>query len=762
MDAAAASSEFTTIEVTGTIVLESDITLPENVYLSLDGGSITVPFGKKLTLSGGASINEGGKLNVEFGGSLELDECVYVNWKGSLVNYGTATFGVNDYGQKALVYNYVDSSGDIIGISHADQVLSMRVDNFEFPGWANYKYNFENNDYAQVELEIWGYDKAILMDDLTVPENGMLIINPSWNDIENGTHNDWVIINSDVDVYGLMWINARYNGTPCNLEINGNVTVHDGAVLNISGNTYNNGQVFACKGSIVNDYAEDFGASWSGNSIRYEGVLTQDQFIQEMEGNNAYELKDELVLEQSLTLECQELTIGKDGKLTIPEDVILTVPVDADITNNGDLTVEGVLNICGNLTNSGNLEFHNNGTIKLAMGATVRNITASEAAKIQPVEGCVLKEMNGTYTAVKATPASVDGQIYDTLDEAIAAAEGEIIDLLADIGSVTISQTATINTNGWNAEITAGEGFKTLKEGKIVYVYESSLIRFAGSNVELKSSLAMNFAVFKSDLNGTDYYAEIRRTYGDEKPDKTVIIPYENWIANGSAFQFGYNEIAAKEMSDELFVTIYRGDGTPVSLEKVDSVQLYAERQLKPNPTQTQAKLNKVLVDMLNYGSFAQDQFDDYNINDLANANIEDYQKYASSKPTVQNNQTVQGSGYLGGSLTLVNNITLSMAFRNISQDTVAHISYTDHYGNEHTYVIESSDYELNSGACVINVKNLAVADGRTLVTCKIMRGDEVVVTVTDSMESYAARKPGVLVASELMKFADSSYNYFH
>ena len=165
---------------------------------------------------------------------------------------------------------------------------------------------------------------------------------------------------------------------------------------------------------------------------------------------------------------------------------------------------------------------------------------------------------------------------------------------------------------------------------------------------------------------------------------------------------------------------------------------------------------------MLNYGSFAQDQFDEYNINDLANANIEDYQKYASSKPTVQNNQTVQGSGYLGGSLTLVNNITLSMAFRNISQDTVAHISYTDHYGNEHTYVIESSDNELNSGACVINVKNLAVADGRTLVTCKIMRGDEVVVTVTDSMESYAARKPGVLVASELMKFADSSYNYFH
>ena len=332
------------LDMRHSVVLEGSLTVPKNVGLLLNGGTIVVPKGKVLTLNGAAELNSGSRVIVEAGGKLVINEQLWVNNNSKLINNGTVALGKNSYGEKARIYFCYDQGNEISGVSHGDQTLVMAVDNFEFPGWKNYKALFESSDYAGTELQIWGYQKAVLEEDLTVPANGTLVINPSWSDINNGTRNDWVVINSNVTVYGTMWINARYNGTPCNLEINGNVDVMPGGVLNVSGNVRNNGNVRVAVGAHYHDYKEQFGAVWEGNYPEIE-LSEQDLRDQIASGATSLTLNNDIVLKKSLTIpQGVTLNIYGNGSLTVPAGVTLTLNERVAVWG-GRLTVEprGVL-----------------------------------------------------------------------------------------------------------------------------------------------------------------------------------------------------------------------------------------------------------------------------------------------------------------------------------------------------------------------------------------------------------------------------------
>ena len=81
-------------------------------------------------------------------------------------------------------------------------------------------------------------------------------------------------------------------------------------------------------------------------------------------------------------------------------------------------------------------------------------------------EGYVAKNNgDGTYTVV-AAQAKVGTTLYATLTDALTAAEaGSTIELLANVGDVTISKACVINAGEYTINITPGEGFKVTNDG---------------------------------------------------------------------------------------------------------------------------------------------------------------------------------------------------------------------------------------------------------------------------------------------------------
>jgi hypothetical protein len=161
---------------------------------------------------------------------------------------------------------------------------------------------------------------------------------------------------------------------------------------------------------------------------------------------------------------------------------------------------------------------------------------------------------------------------------------------------------------------------------------------------------------------------------------------------------------------------------------------------------------------MLNYGAAAQEYFG-YNTADLANGELTESQQALATQTTAYEDGRVKGANYMGTRLTLESNISMEFAFRSLSADMTAEISYTDHYGDEITLETQP---EAAGSSWIVTLEELVVADGRQAVTVKVYDGETVVAEVTDSMESYVARMNGTSnLFQQLMKFSDSAYNYF-
>ena len=95
-----------------------------------------------------------------------------------------------------------------------------------------------------------------------------------------------------------------------------------------------------------------------------------------------------------------------------------------------------------------------------------------------------------------------------------------------------------------------------------------------------------------------------------------------------------------------------------------------------------------------------------------------------------------------------------------------AEVSYTDHYGNAVTLTLgEESFKKFDSKYHYISVPGLAIADYGALVTCVIYSSEgDILARMTDSIEGYAHRMKGSLpqIVEAIVKFGNSSYNYFH
>jgi len=281
----------------------------------------------------------------------------------------------------------------------------------------------------------------------------------------------------------------------------------------------------------------------------------------------------------------------------------------------------------------------------------------------------------------------------------------------------------------------------------------------------LGNSLAMNFAFEQGHRDDwTGCYAEIVKEYADGRPNKEITIPYTQWGSTGingvAHYTLKFNGVAAKEMSDNVFVTIYDGNGNAISKVWEDSVRDYAMRTL--NNPKTSLESTIMVVDLLNYGATAQNYFK-YNIGDLANNQMTAAQKAMATKDAPAEDTRVKSTNYLGSNLGLESQILMRMAFKGTTEEMYAVISFVSHTGKTNRVFVDGSEFG-TTGAIVID--EIVIADGRKPVTVTVYNADgSVYAYATDSMESYIARmrrdKYDPLFEA-ILKFSDSAYNFFH
>lgn len=293
---------------------------------------------------------------------------------------------------------------------------------------------------------------------------------------------------------------------------------------------------------------------------------------------------------------------------------------------------------------------------------------------------------------------------------------------------------------------------------------------FTAANVNMGNSLNMRFAFPKDgadELNGS--YVEIVRTYADdgktvdgvviEKPEAHVVrISKADWVIDNGFYVVSYSGLAAKEMCDTITLTLYDAAGNAIGKSWVDSMRDYAMRIIKTSQIPEQKNL---AVDFLNYGAAAQLHFG-YDTKHLANALLTDEMKaLASDDKEYTDNYTANRdmNYYFGSNLTLESNILFKIALRNLPEDAIAKVSFTNHYGNpvskDYTFV-EDGSYK------IVVIDLLVVADARQPITVTTTGSDGSKIVITDSIEAYLARRNSSDIEKAVMKFADSAYAYLH
>jgi hypothetical protein len=241
----------------------------------------------------------------------------------------------------------------------------------------------------------------------------------------------------------------------------------------------------------------------------------------------------------------------------------------------------------------------------------------------------------------------------------------------------------------------------------------------------------------------------------------TQTIPADKWttatIGGKAHYVFSYSNIAAKQMADEVTIVIYNANKEAISNEYKDSIRGYVMRNVDGKDAESKA----LMVDMLNYGAAAQTYYG-YNAEDLANAQLSDAQKaYGTAELTEITDIRVKGANYLGTRLELGSSIGMQMNFVGTTADMYAIVEFTNHSGKKVSERVTPTEI---SGAYLINITQVAVADGRMPITVTVYNADGTVYgSATDSMASYIARMSNAdSLYENIMKFSDSAYAYLH
>lgn len=561
-------------------------------------------------------------------------------------------------------------------------------------------------------------------------------------------------------------LGATGESTVLNIEngaINGNrngvlYLIHEGATLNMDGVTSTNASADTYWGNMV-QIGSNVSNSTGFATIKNSTLTCASTAIMVL-GTRESGAKDTAVALENTKLNADFGITGNGNcvaNLTITNGTITgeTIgvywPGAGKLTVNGDVTGDTAIYvksgeveiIGGNITATGEkADFVHLGSGAKATGEAI------------VVESC-------GYPNGAATVAINGG----TISSANAGALGYYV----DSGAGDSVATATV-TKSENAIVAAPEGYEWNGEGVLVKVSEETVF-YRFTTILFGNELALNFYMTSSSafVDGENYYAVVTKTYADGRESVVNYIEKNDWGYNGTYFVRA-ESIAAKEMGDTVTVQIFKGEvgsGTAVSELWTDSVLAYSTRLLNNSTVESE---KRYAVDMLNYGAAAQIHFN-YNTSNLANASLTSEQKALASAEVEKTNQRTNTVGaYKWTTASFESNIVLNLYYN--TEITKATVTYTDHYGKNHSYEMTTENggivYDGNNELYKVVVDTLVVGDVDTMVTCKVYSGESELGTTVDSIGSYLARAIAGSTGSEhdlyveAAKFTATAYAYLH
>jgi hypothetical protein len=201
-------------------------------------------------------------------------------------------------------------------------------------------------------------------------------------------------------------------------------------------------------------------------------------------------------------------------------------------------------------------------------------------------------------------------------------------------------------------------------------------------------------------------------------------------------------------------VVVKDADGNVLTETRTDSVYDYTVRMLRKAENAKDTKLLTVLVDMLNYGTMAQVQFE-HNTDNLANTILTPAEwGYASTEMTAAPSTAAKAEGikHLGTTFELNDSIAMLIAVEGSATSAKVYV--------DGVYV-ETVTGTADAGYTIFTFNGLNAADGRKEVKFEI-NGDATV-TVTDSLAAYVGRNIEAYPYLEnLMKYCDSAAAFFN
>ena len=158
--------------------------------------------------------------------------------------------------------------------------------------------------------------------------------------------------------------------------------------------------------------------------------------------------------------------------------------------------------------------------------------------------------------------------------------------------------------------------------------FDVQVFSFTSVSLSLEGRVIINFYANFPGYEESGYTPGI--LFFRKQPDGDEIVAAYNAgegvtsyvVADNGALMFSYDKLAAKELNDKVYATLYAvqddgkvvfGTPTPISAAEyaISTFGLYAN----------DARLQTLMVDMLNFGAAAQNEFD-YRTNALANSNM--------------------------------------------------------------------------------------------------------------------------------------------
>ena len=276
-----------------------------------------------------------------------------------------------------------------------------------------------------------------------------------------------------------------------------------------------------------------------------------------------------------------------------------------------------------------------------------------------------------------------------------------------------------------------------------------------GTNLTMGNDLDLQFAVSAAKMTDwTGCYFELVRTYANGAPNDVQQVAIDN--PTGSVIIVKYEGLAAKEMGDEITVTIYNAKNQAISNPYTDSIASYAVRMLRKSTIPTQKQL---IVDMLAYGAAAQSYLQ-YDPDRPVTSLLTDEER-ATITTSVDMTPTLHQNSYHGGSnLTIKSNIIFRVALKNVPDDATITAAYTTHTGG----AVTVDTYMSGSALKILTFDQMVVSDARQVITITITDAQgEVTAILQESIADYLGRQADTAdVFKAVMAFSDSAYAYLH